>query len=244
MEETTTEVISQDTGAETAQPVVADTTTAVTTTDESEQQTNTEQTEQVQTQTATQADDDALTKFAQAKGLELDSDSTRKAVKMAMDAEKRMHQATGRASEVEKTLSTMSDQSAVAEAQATGQDPELLKAVRQLQVNNSIRDFFDANPDAREYEAEMSKIATESGLYGTADSILKASYAIALSNDPSKLASVKSQVKQETLQNLAHKQQAAVPTGNATTQTGGSQEKPFAELSISEMEKKLGFGVR
>ena len=242
MEETTTEVVSQDSGAETAQPVAADNTTAATTTDESEQQTNTEQTEGEQSQE--QSTDDSLTKFAQSKGLELDSDNARKAAKMAMEAEKRMHQATGRVSEVEKTLSTMSDQSAVAEAQATGQDPELLKAVRQLQVDKSIRNFFDSNPGAREYEAEMSKIAVESGLYGSAEAILAASFAMAQANDPSKLESVRSQAKQETLQSLAHKQQAAVPTGNATTQGTSTNEKPFADLSISEMEKKLGFGVR
>lgn len=239
MDETTTEVVSQDAGAQVAQPVVEDTTTAVTTTDDTEQQTDTVQ--QSETQQEQASEDDPLVKFAQSKGLELDSDNARKAAKMAMEAEKRMHQATGRVSEVEKTLSTMSDQSAEHEAQVTGQDPELLKAVRGLQVNNSIREFFDANPDARQYEAEMSKIANESGLFGSADAILKASYAMAVANDPSKLEAVRSQTKQATLQSLAHKQQAAVPTGNATTSSTSTNEKPFADLSLAEMEKRLGY---
>jgi len=230
-ETTTTEVVAQDAGAQVAQPVDTDNTEAVQETDQPEQQTEAEQ---------APVEDDDVSKFAQAKGLELDSDNARKAIKMAMEAEKRMHQATQKSGELEKSMVSMSDQSSEQVAQATGQDPELLKRLNAMEVKGQIRDFFDGNPEARQYESEMTKIAAEAGLYGSAEAILKASYAMAKAGDTSATASVKSQAKRDTLESLAHKQQAAVPRGNATNSDITSKEKPFAELSIAEMEAKLG----
>ena len=230
-ETTTTEVVAQDAGAQVAQPVDTDNTEAVQETDQPEQQTEAEQ---------APVKDDDVSKFAQAKGLELDSDNARKAIKMAMEAEKRMHQATQKTGELEKGMISMSDASSEQVAQATGQDPELLKRLNAMEVKGQIRDFFDSNPEARQYESEMTKIAAEAGLYGSAEAILKASYAMARSSDTNATASVKSQAKRDTLESLAHKQQAAVPRGNATNSDITSKEKPFAELSIAEMEAKLG----
>ena len=234
-ETTTTEVVGQDTGAQVAQPVDTDNTEAVQETDQPEQQTE-EQPEATQQSD----DDDDVLKFAQSKGLELDSDNARKAAKMAMESEKRMHQATQKSGELEKSMVSMSDQSSEQVAQATGQDPELLKRLNAMEVKSQIRDFFDGNPEARQYESEMTKIAAEAGLYGSAEAILKASYAMARSSDTNATASVQSQAKRATLESLAHKQQAAVPRGNATNSDITSKEKPFAELSIAEMEAKLG----
>jgi len=234
-ETTTTEVVGQDTGAQVAQPVDTDNTEAVQETDQPEQQTQ-EQPEATQQSD----DDDDVLKFAQSKGSKLDSDSARKFAKMAMESEKRMHQATQKSGELEKSMVSMSDQSSEQVAQATGQDPELLKRLNAMEVKGQIRDFFDSNPEARQYESEMTKIAAEAGLYGSAEAILKASYAMARSSDTNATASVQSQAKRATLESLAHKQQAAVPRGNATNSDITSKEKPFAELSIAEMEAKLG----
>lgn len=158
------------------------------------------------------SEEEQLEKFATVKGLELDSDNARKAAKMAMNAEKQMHAKSQRASELEKTMGQMSDSSATQVAQATGQDPEVLKRLQRVEVRDAIREFWDEHPDARQYEAEMAQVAVESGLYGSPEAILKASYAIAVSNN---LNAVKSQGRREGLQSLAHKQQAAVPKGNA-----------------------------
>jgi len=194
-----------------------------------------QQTEETQT-IAEPSDDEQLAKFAATKGLELDSENAKKAAKMAMEAERNMHKATGRATELEKTMTGMSDASAVQVAEQTGQDPEVLKRLQSMEVKQSINDFWIDHPEAKQYEKEMAKIALESGIYGTPEAILKASYAMALSSNQE---AVKSQAKRETLESLAQKQQAAVPTGHATT-SGIPAEKPFAELSIAEMEAKLG----
>lgn len=165
-------------------------------------------------------EDEQLTKFATAKGVTLDSENAKKLAKMAMNAEKAMHSKATKAGELERTMSTMSNDAAEREAQVTGQNPEILKVVRQLQVDKSIRDFWEENPEAKQYEKEMAVIATEAGLYGTAESILKASYAMAAQNNQ---GAVKSQGKREALESLAHKQQASVPIGNAVTSSMTSQ---------------------
>jgi len=177
--------------------------------------------EEVQEAEATSepSDDEQLAKFAATKGLELDSDNARKAAKMAMNAEKLMHSKATKASELERTMSSMSDESATQVAEATGQNPEVLKRLQRMEVKDSIRDFWESNPDARAYEADMAKLAVESGLYGSPEAILKASYAMAVAQNPDAL---KSQGKREGLESLAHKQQAAVPRGNAVNSGSSS----------------------
>jgi hypothetical protein len=181
-------------------------------TDQAQAAVETTETENTQEATSEPSEDEQLTKFATAKGVTLDSDSAKKLAKMAMNAEKAMHSKATRASELERTMSTMGDDAAQRQAQATGENPEVLKRLMSMEVKSSIRDFWDANPDAQQYESEMARIATEAGLYGTPEAILKASYAIAAMNNQ---GAVKSQGKREALESLAHKQQAAVPTGNA-----------------------------
>ena len=193
-----------------AEPEEAEPAEAVTTTTEPEVQT-VEATEP-STETEVSTEDEQLKKFAEAKGLELDSDNAKKAAKMAMNAERLMHDKTKRASELERTMSEMSDTSAEQVAEATGQNPEILKRLQRMEVKDSINEFWNSNPNARQYESEMAEIATTAGLYGSPEAILKASYAIAVSNNTEAL---KSQGKQEALKSLAQKQQAAVPTGNA-----------------------------
>lgn len=182
--------------------------------------------------TSEPSEDEQLTKFAETKGLTLDSDNAKKAAKMAMNAEKQMHAKSQRASELEKTMGQMSDQSAEQVAQATGENPEVLKRLQRMEVKDSIREFWDSNPDAKAYEADMAKIAVESGLYGSPEAILKASYAMAVSQNPTAL---KSQGKREALESLAHKQQAAVPRGNAVNSGASS-----AAITPQNVDKLVG----
>jgi hypothetical protein len=168
--------------------------------------------EKATTATSEPSEDEQLTKFAETKGLVLDSDNAKKAAKMAMNAEKLMHDKSKRASELERTMSSMGDDSAERQAEVTGENPEVLKRLQRMEIKQSITDFWDNNPDARQYESEMAKIAVDAGLYGSPEAILKASYAMAAMNNS---GAVKSQGKREALESLAHKQQAAVPTGNA-----------------------------
>jgi len=181
--------------------------------------------------TSEPSDEDAqLTKFATAKGVTLDSDNAKKLAKMAMNAEKAMHSKATKASEMERTMSEMSDASAERQAQATGENPEVIKRLQRMEVKDSIREFWDSNPDAKQYESEMAKIAVESGLYGSPEAILKASYAMAATQNQ---GAIKSQGKREALESLAHKQQASVPTGNAVNSSMTSQT--ITPQNVSQM---------
>lgn len=195
-----------------SEPDEAETTSAVEETTEPEGQAEEATPEPVDEEDL--SEQEQLEQFAKTKGLELDSDNAKKAAKMAMNAEKLMHDKTKRASELERTMSEMSDSSAEQVAEATGQNPDYLKRLQRMEVKDSIRDFWDSNPDARQYESQMAEIASTAGLYGTPEAILKASYAIALSGNTD---AVRSQGKREALESLAHKQQAAVPRGNSVT---------------------------
>lgn len=159
--------------------------------------------------------DKKLASFAKGQGIEDVSTLTPRELsllKSAYDSKVEFTQKRQAESEIEKTMTGMSDASAQQQAEATGENPEVLKRLQRMEVRDSVRDFFDKNPEARQYEQSMAKIAVESGLYGTPEAILKASYAIALSGN---MDAVKSQGGREALGKLAHKQNAAVPTGNA-----------------------------
>lgn len=158
------------------------------------------------------ATDEKLQKFAQSHGLELDSPNAIKAAKMAMDNQAEFHRSRQQKGELEQSMFAMSDESAQQQAQYTGENPEVLQRLQRMEVKESINDFWAANPDARQYEAQMTEIAQSAGLYGTPEAILKAAYAMAKAQDSDNL---RSQGAQEALTSLAHKQQAAVPRGNA-----------------------------
>lgn len=235
MEEDTTTSAAVDTGAETAQPVEAASTEAVDTTVASTEK----QTEEA---AASAPDEEAqLAEWAKNKGLELDSDNAKKAAKIARDAEKEFHSKRQEASKskLEKATETISDNAATVTAQATGQDPELLKRVQRVETREAVRDFWNQPNIDRTYEPTMIELLkTKPYLAGDLDAL----YATAVMNKGG-IAAVKSQGKREALTDLAHKQQAAVPTGNATT-TASPKKKEFKDLSIAEMEKQLGFARR
>lgn len=156
-------------------------------------------------------DDDKLQKFAQSHGLELDSPNAIKAAKMAMDNQAEFQRANQKASELEKTMTGVSDDYAEQVAEQTGQDPEVLKRLQRMEVKDAVRDFWSQDGVDRTYEPKMIEIlGNKPHLAGDLDAL----YALAVRDD------VKSQGKREALESLAHSQQAAVPTGNAVNSQG------------------------
>jgi hypothetical protein len=233
MEEDTTTPAPVETGAEIAQPVEAAPAEAVETpTADTEEQTE-------KAPASVSDEDTELNDWASKKGLELDSDNARKAAKMAREAEKAFHAKSQKASELEKAATVISDEDANATAQATGQDAALLQRLQRVEVKEAVRDFWNAPDHDQAFESKMVEIVQQKPyLAGDLDAL----YASAVYQSGG-VAAVKSQGKREALSDLAHKQQAAVPTGNAT-QRGTPKEKPFAELSIKEMEARLGIARR
>lgn len=240
-EKTTTDATVNDTGvSEETQPVQAEQAEAVQQqTTESVEQTDTPE-QQEQTEKVEPSEDEQLASWAEKKGLTLDSDNAKKAAKMAREAERAMHQKAQRASELEKSLSNTSDQYAEQVAEQTGQDPELLKRLQRVEVKEAVRDFWSQPGVDKMYEPKMIELLQEKP-HLAAD--LESLYATAVLKS-GKLDAVRSQGKREALESLAHKQQAAVPTGSATNAGVTPKAKPFNELSIEEMEARLGFARR
>jgi hypothetical protein len=199
---------------------------------EATEQTTTED-QQVETKPS---EDDELSTWAEKKGLELDSDNARKAAKMAREAERAMHQKAQRASELEKSIETRSDEVAEQIALNTGQDPELLKRLQRVEIKEAIRDFWNTPtasgelPD-KSLEPAMSKLVMERPyLAGDLESL----HAIAMVQS-GKINAVKSQGGQEALKSLAQNQQAAVPRGNAVNPSGTNSVGKITPQNVDQV---------
>lgn len=146
---------------------------------------------------------DEFAKFAKAKGFDPEalSDGERKALEMARNAEKRMHEATQKPVEPP------------AEVPLTGDDSLDGVIARQnaTDLKLYVRDWFDGNPEMKEYRSELTKIANERPWLQNMDDV-KAHF---LSN-PEHAAQLKSEGGRQALANLAQKQQAIPPSANAT----------------------------
>lgn len=243
MDETTTEVVT-DSGAN-AQPDNGNWKPEAVLKPTEQEQPQPQQEAEEPTETETEAEPapaeeapveapDDTSKWLQAKGIDpSDPEAINKLAKSAREAERAMHEKAKRAKELERSMTEMSDESAEQIAVSTGQDPELLKRLQRFEVKSTISEFFAENPEAKQYEQDMIQEMTNSGLYGSPEAMLRAAYAMAVAKNPEK---VKSQAKRETLENLAQKQQASVPTGNATN-AGISSTKITAQ-NVDELVAK------
>ena len=242
MDDTTTEVSSTQ-GADSAQPeqgnwkpeAVLKTTEQEQPQQEAQEPTEaTTEAEPAQADEAPEAAEDDNSQWLSSKGIDpSDPEAINKLAKSAREAERAMHQKAQRAKELERSMTELSDESAEQIAISTGQDPELLKRLQRFEVKSTINDFFVDNPDAKQYEQDMIQEMTNSGLYGSPEAMLKAAYAMAVAKNPDK---VKSQARKETLENLAQKQQASVPTGNATN--AGISSNKITSQNVDEMVAK------
>lgn len=154
----------------------------------------------------TQADGDDIKEWAEKKGLPMEDPV--KLAKMYRDAEKKMHEATEKAREFNTAVM---DQPLI---DYTGNEvvDQLASQVNQLTIQNKVNSFWDANPEAREFEGKMAEIVVQRPHL---QNDLDALYALAR-NDPSREADLKREGGREALTNLAQKQQAVPPTAGAT----------------------------
>lgn len=174
-----------------------------------------------------QAPVDDVKIWAEKKGLPLDDPV--KLATMYRDAEKKMHQATEKARELE--------QATVAQlpVEYTG-DPNvdsLAQSVNTLLIQNNVRDFFSSNPEAKEFESQMAEIVTQRPHL---QNDLDALYALAR-NDPNREAEIKQQGGRDALTNLAQKQQQIPPGANATN-TGVYESGQITPANVYDLVDK------
>lgn len=231
-EQSTTAEVTQTTGAETALPVQGDQTTA-------ETQTTAEPSETSEgEQSSLPEADDKLTNFAKAQGIEDLSELSERELrllKVAKDNQAEFQRNRQRASELEKSIGAVSDEYAEEAAAQTGQDPDALKRLLRLEVKEAVRDFWDVNPEARQYAPKMTEILqTKPHLVGDLESL----YTLARAQS-GEVDAAKSQGKREALESLAQKQQAAVPKGNATNSADMTGAK-LTRQNVNAMVKRMG----
>lgn len=155
-----------------------------------------------------QADEFDAEAYAKKKGIDLSKADPKTLVKMQYEAEKRMHEATAKAKELETAAVSQ------VPLDYTG-DPNLdalNQQVNTLLIKNNVNDFFNRNPDAREFESKMAEIVTQRPHL---QNDLDALYALART-DPNRDEELKAQGGKQALTNLAQKQQQIPPGANAT----------------------------
>lgn len=238
-EDTTTEQDVQPVvGADEAQPVnadVSDTAGDSGTSEPSEPSQGGDEAEEPTTQPQV---DDKLQKYARSQGLELDSPSAIKAAQIAMKAQSEATRNGLKASELEKATNITQEQLPDDAPQSTVDAAR----IRNMELRMEVQSWKMANQDKLGLEKEMisiladpnKKLLVQEG-YLSLDDL----YKLAKADSPDNSEALKAEGGRERLQSLAHKQQAQVPAGHATTQST-PKEKPFNELSIQEMESKLG----
>lgn len=160
---------------------------------------------------------DELSKWAANKGVEITNDSERKFAEMARNSEKAMHTKATEASSLQKSVQS------TATTDEFG-DPltALQQEVQQLKLDQSVRNFYQDHPDARDMDDELSKLVEERPhLVGD----LEALYALAqMKNSSARNDTLKNEGGREALERLASRQSAVAPQANATNgQSTGSQ---------------------
>lgn len=165
-----------------------------------------------------QADDTSdISAWAEKKGIDLEKADPVKLAQMVRESEKRMHEATRKARELETTMVESPN------LEYTGDQnyDSLAIELNQMKIQNRVRDFFESNPDARQHESKMAEIVQARPWL---QNDLEALHALA-TNSPDRIADYKKDGGREALTNLAQKQSAVPPQSNASTGATSSQER-------------------
>lgn len=151
-----------------------------------------------------QATEEELNKFAKDKGYDPQNltDGERKALNMARNAEKKMHESTQKPA-VEPPE----------EVPLTGNDSmdEVIARQNLTDLKLYVRDWFDAHPEAKDIRTELREISEVRPWLSNMDDV----YAHFLAS-PEGQAKIKKEGGRQALTDLAQKQQAIPPSAGAT----------------------------
>lgn len=178
-----------------------------------------------------QATGDDINAWLKAKGIDPSSpEAVAKVAEMARNAEKRMHQTTQEASQLKKAIVAEQPQSETSIPEHLQNDPFVKGLVERLDahdaalgtitVKDEVSTFFQSNPDAAAYEAQMAEMVVNRPELGEAvrSGVLSLSdlYAMALASGDA-IKQAKAEGGKEALTAVADKQQARAVPGSATT---------------------------
>lgn len=190
-----------------------------------------DETEQVEegAQAAADSQEFDVEAYAKKKGIDLEKADPKTLVKMQYEAEKRMHQATEKARELETTMVN----NVPVDYTGDPQQDSLAQAVNTLLIQNNVNSFFQSNPEAREFETTMAEIVQERPHLSND---LDALYALA-KNSPSREAELKESGGRQALENLAQKQ-SQVPPGIAATNSSVYESAEINPRNVYDLVDK------
>lgn len=182
-------------------------------------------TESKETQAADKTDEE-IAAWSEKKGLKINPENPNevKLARMQLEAERKMHEARQVQTPVEppEELPLAGDPNYDAVAERLNRQEKLFY----------VRNWFDANPTAKEHRQELQNIATARPWLTNMDDV----YAHFLAN-PSREADIRKQGGKEALTNLAQKQQQ-VPPASGATNSGVYQSATITPQNVYELVDK------
>lgn len=157
------------------------------------------------------------------KGIEIDPTNEKevKLAQMQYGAERKMHQATQEAKRI-----------APPDLLPDSEDPSLNAIVERqnkIETVNYVNTWFDANPEMKDYRAELTRIASERPYLTDMDDVAGHLY-----RDPNYASKLRNEGGKRALQNLAQKQ-SAIPPVSAATNSGFSSGK----LTLQNLDARV-----
>jgi hypothetical protein len=173
----------------------------------------------------TETDDDV--EWLKKKGVDpTDPEALKKAAKIARDNQREFHQ----------SRQTQLKDQAVANAQDEYIDPVMIQ-LQQMQVRMNVSDFYASHPEAKELDGELAEVV-KARPYLAQD--LDAAYALVKAGKTdAEIKAAEARGRERAKAELAKSSTAGTPTSNASG--AAPESKNFSDLSIKEMEAKLGF---
>ena len=167
--------------------------------------------------------DEDIAAWSEKKGLKINPDNPNEVrlARMQLEAERKMHEAN-------QTKTVVPPPELLPESE----DPAFNSVIdRQnaTELKLYVRDWFDANPEMKQYRAELTKIAAERPYLTDMEDV-----AAHLYRDPAFTSKLKNEGGREALTNLAQKQQQIPPSSGATN-SGVYQATTITPQNVAQM---------
>lgn len=173
--------------------------------------------------TQAQETDTEVVEWAEKKGLKIDPTNPNevKLAKMQLENDRRFHEA-------QQTKQIINPPELLPESEDAAYNT-LIERQNVSELKSYVRDWFDANPDMKQYKSELTKISAERPYLQDMEDV-----AAHLYRDPNFTAKIRNEASREALTNLAQKQQQ-VPPATGASNTGVFQSNTITPQNVYDM---------
>lgn len=189
---------------------------------ESEQAADTTKVDEVQ---ATDTDADIVA-WAEKKGLTIDPNNPNevKLAKMQLDNDRRFHEAQQKPKVQPPELLDSAEDPAI---------DAVIQRQNDSEVKLYVRDWFDANPEMKEYRENLMQIASDRPYLTDMDDV-----AAHLYRDPQFVSKTRAEGGRQALENLAQKQSAVPPQASASNTAVYASDSVITPQNVSDLVDK------